>query len=304
VSHGLQRQLGFWVGVALLFHPLAVFSADTSNSVVISTSLSLRSDHQPELACDGRDDTWFLSFRPARDGDDFLLTLPAPAQLTGVTVTTGTGDGENRLEYGSLETSVDGSNFTFAAAFVHGDARVTGLKEPVRAVRLRVTGQGRAPLAIREFTLHSPTPLPKARLMTRVEVDYSATPECAFFARRAKALAEEWYPRIGEVLWKGAMPARFSVVKLHFVPGKIKDFIGYTTGNGTIMIAADWVMTHTPRDYGLVIHELTMWSRPMAAAGRAGLRKASRTTSVITSSNPACASPRSMPTRPPIATAT
>jgi len=83
-----------------------------------------------------------------------------------------------------------------------------------------------------------------------VEVDVSASPSSAVWAERAKALAEEWYPKLAELLrqpgWKP--PAK---VTLRFEP---MEGVAGTAGD-IIHISEAWVRDH-PDDWGMVIHEL------------------------------------------------
>jgi hypothetical protein len=231
--------------------------AQETNSVLISTSLPIREPFEPELALDGKLDTCFQSARSSRDGDDFTLTLPEPMTLQSVQVVTGQTDGSGRVEFGAIEISQDGFNFSHSTGLTGGEARISKLPEKVLTIRLRMSGNGPQPVVIREFIIKSKTALPPARFFTRAETDYSAAPECGNFARRSKTIVEEWYPRIRELLVSDPQPPRRSVIKLQFVPGEIKGFVGFTTDRGTILISSDWISHRSVRDYGLVVHELT-----------------------------------------------
>jgi hypothetical protein len=87
----------------------------------------------------------------------------------------------------------------------------------------------------------------------KVEVDTSAAPECEAFATKAKAIAEEWYPKINEILFGPGQPLPTDVVRLTFRPMK---GVAHATHDG-IHISADWVTKKAPNDYGMVVHELT-----------------------------------------------
>lgn len=87
----------------------------------------------------------------------------------------------------------------------------------------------------------------------KVTIDYSKAPECEAFATKSKALVEEWYPRINELLFGKDHPLPSADISLIFEPMK-----GVAhTGNAVIHISAEWVTKKAPGDYGMVIHELT-----------------------------------------------
>lgn len=86
-----------------------------------------------------------------------------------------------------------------------------------------------------------------------VEINTSAAPECETFAAKAKAIAEEWYPKINEILFGPDQPLPTRLVRLTFRPMK---GVAHATHDG-IHISADWVTKQQPDDYGMVVHELT-----------------------------------------------
>jgi hypothetical protein len=85
-----------------------------------------------------------------------------------------------------------------------------------------------------------------------VAVDTSKAPQCEAFAAKSKALVEEWYPRINEILFGKDHPLPVTEVKLSFEPMR---GVAHTNKN-FIHISADWVTKH-PDDFGMVAHELT-----------------------------------------------
>ncbi|HEY2573063.1 MAG TPA: basic secretory protein-like protein [Verrucomicrobiaceae bacterium] len=87
----------------------------------------------------------------------------------------------------------------------------------------------------------------------KVEVDISEAPECEAFATRAKLIVEEWYPKINEVLFGAGHPLPVALVRLKFEPMK---GVAHATAD-EIHISAEWVTKKAPRDYGMVVHELT-----------------------------------------------
>lgn len=87
----------------------------------------------------------------------------------------------------------------------------------------------------------------------KVTVDISKAPECAAFAEKSKALVEEWYPKINEILFEKGHPLPAAEITLIFEPRKGVA----STGNNVIRISAEWVTKKAPNDYGMVVHELT-----------------------------------------------
>ncbi|MEP6671038.1 MAG: basic secretory protein-like protein [Chthoniobacter sp.] len=87
----------------------------------------------------------------------------------------------------------------------------------------------------------------------KVTVDTTKAPECAAFAEKSKALVEEWYPKINEILFDKGHPLPAREITLIFEPMK-----GVAnTGKNVMRISAEWVTKKAPNDYGMVVHELT-----------------------------------------------
>jgi hypothetical protein len=86
-----------------------------------------------------------------------------------------------------------------------------------------------------------------------IEMDVSKAPECRAVAEKSKALCEEWYPKINEILFGKSRPLPAAKVRLVFEPMK---GVAHTS-NAVIHISAEWVTKKKPDDYGMVIHELT-----------------------------------------------
>ncbi len=108
------------------------------------------------------------------------------------------------------------------------------------------------PLFFSAFALLATTLL-AAEPPFKVEVNTTAAPECEAWAAKAKTIAEEWYPKINEILFGPGQPLPSPVVRLTFEPMK---GVAHATGDG-IHISADWVMKKSPNDFGMVVHELT-----------------------------------------------
>jgi hypothetical protein len=87
----------------------------------------------------------------------------------------------------------------------------------------------------------------------KVTIDTSKAPECAAFAEKSKALVEEWYPKINEILFEKGHPLPATEITLIFEP---RNGVADTRKN-VIRISAEWVTKKAPNDYGMVVHELT-----------------------------------------------
>ncbi len=96
-------------------------------------------------------------------------------------------------------------------------------------------------------------PTPSTQQAYRIEIDFSEAPECEAFATKSKTIAEEWYPKINEILFDKDRPLPVTVVRLKFQPMK---GVAHAT-HDEIHISADWVTKKSPNDYGMVVHELT-----------------------------------------------
>jgi hypothetical protein len=88
---------------------------------------------------------------------------------------------------------------------------------------------------------------------SRIEIDFTAAPECETFATKAQAIAEEWYPKINTILFGAGHALPVETVRLKFEPMK---GVAHATNDG-IHISAEWVTKKAPNDYGMVVHELT-----------------------------------------------
>jgi hypothetical protein len=119
------------------------------------TSLGTYEAHWPELAFDGRADTFFWADRALKQDDHFTLNLKtATTKESTATIITGGPASRNgdRLEKGVLEASADGSSWKEIAAFENGKA--TGkVASGTRHLRLRVTSPQTNWLIIHEITV-------------------------------------------------------------------------------------------------------------------------------------------------------
>lgn len=125
----------------------------TKDGSTVETTLGTHGEDWPELAFDGRDDTFFWADRELKDGDLFTLHLKNPTdQETTVTVETGGPASKNgdKLEHGVLEVSKDGKEWTKVADFDDGKA-VGKAAAGTSQIRLRVTGPQTNWLIVREI---------------------------------------------------------------------------------------------------------------------------------------------------------
>ena len=127
---------------------------ETRDGSKITTSLGIYSNNWPELAFDGRADTFFWADRELRAGDHLTLELKEPATGGNAVVKTGGPASRNgdKLEHGVLEASPDGTTWQALADF--NDGEVTGkLPAGTRMVRLRVTEPQTNWLIVHEITI-------------------------------------------------------------------------------------------------------------------------------------------------------
>jgi hexosaminidase len=128
---------------------------ETRDGSTVSSSLGTYQNNWPELAFDGREDTFFWADRALKEGDHFTLKLKAPlAKETTVTLSTGGKASKNgdKLENGILEATSDGTDWKPLATFENGSATA---KAPAgtRQIRLKVTKPQENWLIIHEITV-------------------------------------------------------------------------------------------------------------------------------------------------------
>jgi hypothetical protein len=124
----------------------------------IETTLKTHEDYDPVRAFDGSRDSYFWGHHPdagVKVGDQFTVTLEAPAEFESIKVITGQRDHKDDfLHSGVLEISSDGTNFEQVAEFKKGVADVDWkAKKTIKAVRIRATADQEFWLTIREIEL-------------------------------------------------------------------------------------------------------------------------------------------------------
>jgi len=238
-------------GSAMAGNGAAASEQKAMRPVVIETSLPTRGDYVPQLAFDGKTETFFWSDRAPNSEDRFTLAVAKPVRVRRVEVLTGKPDGTtNTLESGVLEASADGQKFDRVATFESGTAKADLGGREIKALRIRPTKEGKSQLAIREIVLDSEPPMPVFKYPIEVHLDASEVPEMKDWCERSKEIVEEWYPIIAEYLGdEGYTPPRR--INLTFR----KDMRGIAgTSRGNITCGASWFKAH-PDDYGAIVHE-------------------------------------------------
>jgi len=216
----------------------------------VETDLPTHKDLVPQLAFDGDARTFFLSDRPGKAGETFTLALPAPAKIKQIAVLTGKPDGTDALDAGVLETSADGAKFTEAATFKAGVAKAELGDKQLKAIRLRLTADGAAPLAVREIQLDAQPPVPTLKYPVQIVLDATEVPDLRDWCQKVRDVAEEFYPVAAETLRdEGYRPPR----RIDLVFKKSNKGIAGT--GGTRIVCSDgWFRAH-PKDVGAIIHE-------------------------------------------------
>lgn len=120
--------------------PLDPPKRQTADGSKVETSLGIYQDHWPELAFDGKEDTFFWADRALREGDTLSVTFAVP-RAGRVKVVTGGKASQNgdRLAAGVLEAKGKDGEWRKVAEFRDGVAEGE-LSEGTAAIRLRVTG--------------------------------------------------------------------------------------------------------------------------------------------------------------------
>jgi hexosaminidase len=118
--------------------PVPPAKRETKDGGTLETSLGIYQNHWPELAFDGRADTFFWADRALKTDDHLTLHLKTPlAAATPVAVATGGPASTNgdTLAAGVLEASPDGKTWTKVADFSAGKSSGTA---PAGTGHLRV----------------------------------------------------------------------------------------------------------------------------------------------------------------------
>jgi hypothetical protein len=247
-----------FVLVAILPLALLIVGANQPNgksrklvAAIVESTLPTASDKFRQLAFDGDDATYYASANPPGAKDAFTLTFAAPVNVASVVVRTGTPDGSDALESGTVEGSKSGKAFETIAKFQRGEAKgePNGL---LKMIRIKPAPGTKHPLVIREIAVDSEPPIDTFKYPVEFVVDSSDAREMTRWAEKAARLCERLYPQINEELKSDG----FKPPKL--VGLTMKRGIGppaYARGDG-ITGKVEWFKKH-PDDFGAMIHETT-----------------------------------------------
>ena len=140
--------------------PVPPVKRATQDGSTLTTSLGTYENHWPELAYDGRPDTFFWADRALKTDDQLTLhlkdALAAPNQVTIVTGGPASRNGD-KLAAGVLEVSADGATWTKLADFADGRAAGSA-PAGIRHLRMRVTAPQENWLIVHEITLGGQVP--------------------------------------------------------------------------------------------------------------------------------------------------
>jgi basic secretory peptidase family protein/F5/8 type C domain-containing protein len=225
-------------------------AADAPVAATVETTLTTAGGNIRQFAFDGDDDTFFASDKNAAASDHFTLVFDRPVAVKSVTATTGRPSGGDALEAGVLQVSADGKAFEDAANFADGKAKAKLDGRPVRAVRIKPTGDLKHPLVIREVAVESDPAVAVFKYPVEFVVDVSDAPDMKEWADKAARICEREYPLLCEDLksdgWK---PSRVITMTL-----KSRYRGVAATGGDHITGSVRYFKSH-PDDFGAMIHE-------------------------------------------------
>jgi hypothetical protein len=105
-------------------------------------------------------------------------------------------------------------------------------------------------------------------LSFHVAAEYPKAPGCSAFAEKSKAVMEEWYPKINDILFGSGHPLPAESITPVCEPMQV---IAYSDiERNRIHISSAFVAAH-PLDYGTVVHELTHIVQHYAKLKREGV---------------------------------
>lgn len=106
----------------------------------IDTNIPLNNPYHPEYAFDGRNNSFFWGGSTIGKGHYFTVLLTEATPVKEIEVIT--GDSKDYITKADLMTSADGEHFVKVGTFdEYGQAKVALKGEPVKAVKILVTGQ-------------------------------------------------------------------------------------------------------------------------------------------------------------------
>lgn len=243
--------------LALLASP-AVVTADDEPATkppvtaTVATTLTTDADQVRQFAFDGDDATWFLSGDQPDADDHFTMTFDQPVAVTSIAVTTGTPEGDARVEAGHVEVSADGENFESIAMLAGGAAAVQLDERSIRAVRLKPDREHDHPVAVREIKIESRPAVATFKYPVEFVIDVSDAPEMGAWAEKVAGICLQAYPMINDELKsEGFRPPRLITMTLK------NDYRGVAATGGTRIVGSVRFFKEHPDDVGAMVHETT-----------------------------------------------
>lgn len=216
----------------------------------VETSLETAGEHIRQLAFDGDADSYFSSMKNAGSADHFTLVFDKKVTVKSVTVVTGTPKGDDQLDDGVLEISLDGKTFQQAAKFAEGSAEAKLSGKQIVAVRIKPSADLKHPLAIREFTIDSDPKIAIFHYPVEYTVDVTDAPEMKGWTERAARVCERNYDMLCEELKSDKFkPPQIITIRMK----KDYDGVAYASENH-ITGSVAYFKAH-PADFGCMIHE-------------------------------------------------
>jgi hexosaminidase len=123
-----------------------------------SSSMGQSDFLEPAFTFDANDETYYRSRVAPKTGDQFTVTLDAPALVHDLEILTGQ-NGRGLGDGAEVQVSADGERFTTIASLSHGAAGATLIEgtpaeSRVKAIRLRAAADQTEPLVVREIRMH------------------------------------------------------------------------------------------------------------------------------------------------------
>jgi hypothetical protein len=248
----MRRSLISLIAVLLLSPAVrpACAQAEPPVAATIETTLRTADGKIRQFAFDGALDTYFATAQPIGADDHFTLVFDRPVTVTALAVLTGQPDGSGKLDSGALEVSEDGTTFTTIAPFLEGEARAQSKGRQVRAVRLKPTGAGTQPFAIREFAIESSPKVAVFQYPIEFTLDVSDAPEMKEWGEKVVRICERQYAMINDELKSdGFKPP-------HLVTMELKNsYKGVAQASGSRITGAVKYFKAHPDDVGAMVHE-------------------------------------------------
>lgn len=131
-----------------------VVAPDSNGSFRLTTSLPTYEEHAPELALDGRQDTFFWSSRGVEAGDYIMIDLGAPCTVHRIVLETGVpGHTADYMLHASLLYSPDGFRWFELGDPGNGRAEYDGLSVTARYIKLLATASQTNWFTMAEFSV-------------------------------------------------------------------------------------------------------------------------------------------------------